>query len=165
MKIFLLSILLFFFNASFAQDTLEALLKKYNNETIPYITVEDVNTKLNQIVILDSREPEEYEVSHIKNAIHVGYQKFSVDTFLLKKIPKNRTVVVYCSLGVRSEDVSEKLKKAGYSSVFNLYGGIFEWKNNGYPVVNLNDQTTEKVHTCSKTWSKWLLKGEKIYSN
>jgi len=33
---------------------------------------------------------------------------------------------VYCSLGIRSEVIAKKLKKAGYTNVFNLYGGIFE---------------------------------------
>ena len=71
--------------------------------------------------------------------------------------------MVYCSLGVRSEDIAEKLKKAGYTAVFNLYGGIFEWKNKGFSVVDLQNKETQKVHAYSKNWGKWLLKGEKIY--
>ena len=76
---------------------------------------------------------------------------------------KNSKIVVYCSLGVRSEDVAEKLKKAGYSNVYNLYGGIFEWKNNDLEVLNLNEKPTDSIHIYSKAWSKWLKKGVKVY--
>ena len=83
--------------------------------------------------------------------------------FGIQLFTKNTKIVVYCSLGIRSEDIAEKLKKAGYTNVLNLYGGIFEWKNNNYNVFSSGGKATEKVHTFSKEWSKWLLKGEKIY--
>jgi len=70
---------------------------------------------------------------------------------------------VYCSLGIRSEDIAEKLKKAGYNNVLNLYGGIFEWKNKDFTVYNSEGTQTEKIHTFSKEWSKWLTKGIKVY--
>jgi hypothetical protein len=44
-----------------------------------------------------------------------------------------------------------------------LYGGIFEWKNNNFKVLDTLGNETEKVHTFSKSWSKWLTKGEKVY--
>ena len=72
-------------------------------------------------------------------------------------------IVVYCSLGIRSEKISEKLKAEGYSNVRNLYGGIFEWKNKGFEVFDSEGKETEKVHAYSKSWSKWLKNGEKIY--
>ena len=76
---------------------------------------------------------------------------------------KNATIIVYCSVGIRSEDIAEKLQKAGYKNVFNLFGGIFEWKNKQNVVVDTNNNPTEKVHTFSKEWSKWLKKGIKVY--
>ena len=70
---------------------------------------------------------------------------------------------MYCSSGVRSEDVAEQLKEAGFENVFNLYGGIFEWKNKDNPVVNSKDKETPKVHAFSKEWGVWLHKGKKVY--
>ena len=70
---------------------------------------------------------------------------------------------MYCSLGVRSEDIAEKLKEAGYTNVLNLYGGIFEWKNNNNKVFDAYEKETEDVHTCTQEWSKWLIKGTKVY--
>jgi 3-mercaptopyruvate sulfurtransferase SseA len=72
-------------------------------------------------------------------------------------------IVVYCSLGVRSEDIAEQLKKEGYTNVYNLFGGIFEWKNSNHKVYDNKEEPTENVHAFSKKWSKWLLKGNKIY--
>lgn len=158
-------VIFFIFIASnlFSQSDLQQLLKQYNQETIPYISVDNLQEISNDVILLDAREPEEFETSHLKNALFVGYEKFKLKK-TIKSLPnKNAKIVVYCSLGVRSEDVAEKLKKAGYTNVLNLYGGIFEWKNNNNKVFNSEEKETEKVHTCTKEWSKWLLKGEKIY--
>lgn len=70
---------------------------------------------------------------------------------------------MYCSLGIRSEHIAEKLKKRGYTSVYNLYGGIFEWKNKDYKVYDSNEKETDNIHAYSKAWSKWLKKGNKVY--
>ncbi|MFY0629873.1 MAG: rhodanese-like domain-containing protein [Flavobacteriaceae bacterium] len=163
MKNFTLSILLLISISSFAQEDLKGLLKKYNTESIPYITIDSLRKVSNDVILLDAREKREFTVSHLKNAMYVGYDRFNLKK-TLKKLPnKDAKIVVYCSLGVRSEDIAEKLKNAGYSNVLNLYGGIFEWKNNGYRVFDYKNRETNKVHTCTKEWSKWLLKGEKVY--
>jgi hypothetical protein len=44
-----------------------------------------------------------------------------------------------------------------------LYGGIFEWKNNDFPVFNSEGKETDKIHAFSKEWSKYLYNGIKIY--
>ncbi len=147
MKYIIYSIILFTFVFANGQTALDSLLQKENKESIPYITVAELVQKEN-IVLLDSREKIEYETSHIKNAVCVGYDKFKLKK-IKKLLPKDKTkpIVVYCSLGIRSEDVAEKLKEAGYTNVYNLYGGIFEWKNQNQTVIDTNGQTTENVHT------------------
>jgi rhodanese-related sulfurtransferase len=165
-NVFFFLFALLFVNASNAQANLNALLKKHNSESVPYIHVTELaNENLNEIVLIDAREKKEFDVSHIENAVFSGY-----DYFNLKKTTKNlnnksQKIVVYCSLGIRSEDIAEKLKNAGYTNVYNLYGGIFEWKNQAQKVVDKNEKETQKVHTFSKEWSKWLVKGEKIYEH
>lgn len=156
--IFLISI------SSFSQGNLKELLKKYNSESVPYISIDDLQNTSKDFILLDAREPKEYKTSHLQNAICVGYDNFNLKQ-TLKNLPKKKDtkIIVYCSLGIRSEDVAEQLKKAGYTNVFNLYGGIFEWKNNNLKVYNSNGKETENVHTFNKDWSKWLKKGKKIY--
>lgn len=164
MKNVLFLLLLFLLQTSFPQGSLKRLLKKYNTENVPYISVTDVKENQKNIILLDTREPEEFNVSHLNNAFCVGYDHFDI-TKTLQKLPKDKDskIVVYCSLGIRSEDIGEQLLKAGYTNVYNLYGGIFEWKNNGYSLINNQKKTTEKVHAFSKKWGKWLTKGIKVY--
>jgi rhodanese-related sulfurtransferase len=149
----------------FAQETLNDLLGQYNTHSIPYISTEELRMlQLNSdIAILDSRELKEYKVSHLKGANFVGFNDFSAKKISDKIADKNTPIIVYCSLGIRSEEIAEKLKKEGFSNVKNLYGGIFEWQNKDYPVFNDNEVETDSIHTFSKPWSKWLLKGVKVY--
>ncbi len=148
---------------SFSQETMSDLLKKHNNRSVPYISVQELAMPKTKAIIFDAREAKEYDTSHIKEAICVGYDFFNIETVLETIKNKDEQIVVYCSLGIRSEDIAEKLKKAGYNNVFNLYGGIFEWKNKDFTVYNSEGTETENVHTFSKEWSQWLTKGVKVY--
>jgi rhodanese-related sulfurtransferase len=148
---------------SLSQENLSDLLKKYNTKSVPYISSDSLKLILNDVLLFDAREKVEFETSHIKNALFVGYDKFNLEKTNTKIPNKNDKIIVYCSLGIRSSTIAIKLKKAGYTNVLNLYGGIFEWKNSGYRVYNRDEKETEKVHTYKQEWSKWLLKGEKKY--
>jgi rhodanese-related sulfurtransferase len=161
-KIFILFLVIS--STTFGQKKLDKLLNKWNKRNVPYISVETLALPKNDAILLDAREPKEFKVSHLENAIYVGYNKFKLKE-TLSKLPKDKKtkIVVYCSLGIRSETVAHKLIEAGYTNVFNLYGGIFEWKNANFQVVDTLGNSTEKVHTYSKDWSKWLKKGKKIY--
>lgn len=160
-----LMLFLFVFNvlSSHAQDNISELLKTYNSGNVPYMSVQELAMPKTIAILLDTREQSEYEVSHLQNAIHVGYDNFDIETVTEKITDKSAIIVVYCSLGIRSEDIAEQLKTAGYTNIYNLFGGIFEWKNNDFMVYNSEDKPTENVHAFSKEWSKWLLKGEKTY--
>ncbi len=155
-------ILLLFSTIIYGQNSISEVLKKYNSESVTYITVKEALLK-SSAVYLDARELNEFKTSHIKGALHVGYNKFNQKLVLETIKDKNTTIIVYCAIGVRSEKIGEKLIKLGYSNVFNLYGGIFEWKNNGYKVVDTSDKETEHVHTFGKEWSKYLKKGIQTY--
>ncbi|MCF4100840.1 rhodanese-like domain-containing protein [Gillisia sp. M10.2A] len=159
--------LIFFLNLTVgqAQSSIEKILSKYNSHSTPYISVEELKMLHSDanVVVLDAREEEEFEVSHLKKALFVGYSTFSTKEISHLITNKSALIVVYCSLGIRSETISEKLKNAGYTNIRNLYGGIFEWKNKGYAVFDANGKETEKIHAFSKHWSKYLTNGEKVY--
>lgn len=151
-------------STAFAQKKLDKLLNKWNNKNVSYMSVETLAMKKTKAILLDAREEKEYNVSHIKDALFVGYTDFKIQE-TLKKLPKDRNtkIVVYCSLGIRSEKIANKLIKEGYMNVYNLYGGIFEWKNAGFQVIDAFGNSTEKVHTFNESWGKWLKKDEKVY--
>lgn len=164
MKFLITTIAVILTSFCFAQNTIPKVLEKLNKKSVPYLTVNELQLRGNYI-LLDAREIKEFNVSHIENAINVGFDKFDSKkvTTILKD--KNANIVVYCSIGVRSEKIGEKLLKLGYKNVFNLYGGIFEWKNNGGKVVTNQNIETDKIHTFNNEWSVYLKKGTKVYED
>jgi len=147
-----------------SQKTIKKTLEQFNSGTISYITVEELQMD-SVSFILDTRKKEEFDVSHLKDAQWVGFQNFDI-TKVQKHVPDTLTpLVVYCSIGVRSEKIGERLKAAGYSNIKNLYGGIFQWKKQGGIVVDSLDHKTERVHAFNKHWGKLLTNAEKVYSS
>jgi rhodanese-related sulfurtransferase len=149
------------FGQSFAYKT---LLNTYYDKDFPLVYPEQ-DRIIQTAIFLDTREKEEFEVSHIKGAKWVGFETFSME--ILQDIPKNQPIIVYCSIGARSQDIGKKLLKEGYTQVYNLYGGVFHWVNEGNPVYKDHPGTlpeeTEEVHAFSKIWGIWLNKGKKVY--
>ncbi len=121
---------------------------------VPLISVEHLAQKKKGYILLDARELEEYQTSHIPGAQYIGYHKFDAD--ILSKVPKDQEVILYCSIGYRSEKIGQKLQKMGFTNVYNLYGSIFEWVNQGQQVVDQNEEPTQIVHGYNKNWSKWI---------
>ena len=137
------------------------MLQKLLKHSVNEVSVNEINHS-EKVIFMDARELEEYNVSHIKNAVWVGYDKFSQES--LKEIPKNSKVIVYCSVGYRSEKIGEKLLEMGFSDVSNLYGGLFEWSNQQMPLVfGQLDEKTTKIHPYNKEWGKWISTGKKAY--
>jgi len=154
---------IFFLTASIAygQKSIDATLQKYNDHSVPYIQVDEL--KNSKAIVLDAREQKEYQVSSISNAVWVGYETFNLKSETIQQLEKDTPIVVYCSVGVRSEDVAKELIADGFSNVKNLYGGIFLWKNKGNTVVDPEGNKTEKVHAFSKQWAKLLTNAQKVY--
>ncbi len=138
------------------------MLESHYDE-FPTISPEDAQKKMSgtKVLLLDAREPEEFNVSHIKGAKNYGYK--SPNKNMLKDVPKNTEIIVYCSVGVRSQNTGKDLKKLGFTNVKNLYGGIFLWQNQSRPIVDNEGKSTDSVHCYSQKWSKWVTRGTKIF--
>lgn len=154
-----MSITIGIFSQKVSSKSYDLMLNTLLNHSVPEVSVGEVTGK--DIVLLDAREMNEFEVSKIKAAQWVGYNDFSLKS--VENIPKDEEIVVYCSVGYRSEKVAEKLRKAGYTNVSNLYGGIFEWVNQDQPVVDSTNTATENIHAYDRVWGLWMKKGKKIY--
>ncbi len=164
-RINILLFYIFFFQTCSAQSQAEktglvineAFDKKISNtiaHTIPFIGVEELKNIQNEVIIFDAREKAEFDISHIPGAKFLGYKKFNPKQ--LKDVEKDKKIILYCSIGYRSEKIGEKLRKLGYSKIYNLYGSIFEWANRGYPLINYKGNKVQKVHTFNYSWSKWI---------
>lgn len=140
-------------NASPLTDEVDRLIDR----SIPLIKTEELATSIKadkKTVLLDARQPEEFRTSHLPGAHWIGYKKFEIAN--LPEIQKDAPIVVYCSVGYRSEKIGEKLKAAGYTNVRNLYGGIFAWANEDRELEDNDGNTTTTVHGYDKKWSKLL---------
>lgn len=162
-------IFLFYSNETIAQKnkmvkskSYNLLLKKLLKHDVPEISVDSLNKIKDNVFLLDAREIAEFNVSHLGNAKFVGYKNFNIDS--LQNTDKNQSIVVYCSVGYRSEKITEKLINAGFTNVQNLYGGIFEWKNKKLDVYD-NNGITNNIHPYNNTWGLWLKNGKKVYKN
>ena len=148
------------------KDMADSMAQKSNS---PVLTTQQLQQDLNSnkgMILLDARDEVECEVSHLKNAYHIGYDDFDLEK-TLKKIDKSKKVVVYCSVGYRSGDITKKLRNNGVDA-YNLYGGIFQWINLGNKVYTRDlktkeDFSTQKIHGFNRKWGKWLSKGHVVY--
>ncbi|HXQ58804.1 MAG TPA: rhodanese-like domain-containing protein [Acidimicrobiales bacterium] len=81
-------------------------------------------------VLLDVREPEEWEAGHAPGAVHVPLAQLS-DRMV--DLARDRAVVVVCRSGGRSALATEWLTTAGFDAA-NLVGGMQEWAHAGLSV-------------------------------
>ncbi len=139
------------------------LLKTLYRNTVPTVMPAALAKELRQpgeVLLLDSRTPAEFKVSHLRGARFVHFDSIATEKF--EGMDRRRPVVVYCSVGYRCERLGERLHALGFKQVRNLYGGLFQWMNEGYPVYNAQG-LTKNVHPYSVLWSPWLNQGNKVY--
>ena len=79
-------------------------------------------------VILDVRTPEEFETSRIPNSKNIDF--YNPPNFMqeIEKLNKHNSYYVYCRTGVRSANSCQLMNELGFDKVYNLIGGIVEWK-------------------------------------
>lgn len=100
------------------------------------LNVEEFSNKVadTSVVVLDVRTPGEFQSGHIQGAINVDYEGLNF-AGEVNKLDKTKTYAVYCRSGRRSGLATEVMAKNGFTSIFNLNGGIIDWQNAGKPLV------------------------------
>lgn len=104
-------------------------------------------------VLLDARSAEEYAVSHLPGALRVDPEATAFPQ--LDTLAADAPIVVYCSVGVRSAKVTQRLRRQGFTNAANLRGSIFRWANEGRTVVR-DGTPVEAVHPYSRLWGLLL---------
>ena len=96
-------------------------------------------------VVLDVREPDEYDQGALNGAVHIprGHLEAQVEGRLLNK---DAQVVVYCAGGVRSAFAAKTLGELGYTDVLSMAGGFGRWKDEGRPWKTPVVLTAEQRH-------------------
>ncbi len=83
-------------------------------------------------VVLDVREPDEYEQGAVPGAVHIP--RGTLETSVEGRIPDRATpLVVYCAGGTRSAFAAQTLQELGYTDVASVIGGFNRWKDEGRP--------------------------------
>ena len=91
------------------------------------------------VVILDVRKVDEFAEGHIKGAILIDQFQSDFVEQAQAKLPKDKTIAVYCRSGRRSANAAGKLADIGYKCV-NLKGGILAWKKADLPVTTVDGE-------------------------
>ena len=104
-------------------------------------------------LLIDVRTRQEYEVSHLPGAVWAETPQQIASA--LREASNGQTVVLYCSVGVRSSKAAATLMRSGRANVFNLQGSIFQWANEGRPLV-ANDHAVHVVHPYNERWGVLL---------
>lgn len=104
-------------------------------------------------LLIDTRSREEFAVSHLPGAVWA--EKPQQMRALLRDVPRERAVVLYCSVGVRSSKAAADLLKDGRGNVSNLRGSIFQWANEGR-TIERDGKPVSDVHPYNKKWGALL---------
>lgn len=89
----------------------------------------EVADRLDEVQLIDVREPDEWEAGRIEGARHIPLAEIGAR---LDEIDPNRPVVAVCRSGSRSGKVVEALRARGYEAD-NLVGGMQAWERAGLP--------------------------------
>ena len=154
-------------NVMVSDPEFESLLKSEIEFKIPIITCTQLYDLLQkkmhpkQLVILDARSITEFNVSHLEHAKRIGYEDFSNEN--VWSYNRQATIIIYAALGEQSEAIGLKMREMGFKNVYNLYGSILEWVNQGYTVVDSEGKKTREVHVFDKNRAKYLKRGKAVF--
>jgi phage shock protein E len=100
------------------------------------LKVSDFSAKSQEVgvVSLDVRTADEFAEGHLINAININVESGNFEAEI-EKLDKNTTYAVYCRSGRRSAIAVDLMKKAGFTSLYNLDGGVIDWSASGLPLV------------------------------
>jgi rhodanese-related sulfurtransferase len=84
--------------------------------------------------VVDVRGSDEFAAGHLRDAKNIPLADLTNRIAELEK-SKNRTVVVVCQSGVRSDKAARQLAAAGFEDVYSLEGGLTAWQAAGLPVT------------------------------
>jgi len=136
MRVVICIVIVFFVSVSFVNSQ----KRLHKQEPQPLSLVETVNasisveaaqrlisTSQSDLVILDVRLPDEYNLSTIDKAVNIYYnpENFSEK---INSLDKSKQYLVYCRSGARSTQAIEVMQKEGFKRLFHMSGGILAWE-------------------------------------
>lgn len=99
--------------------------------------------------LLDIRTAEEVSSGKLKNSLVINFNSADFQEQALKQLDKSKPVMLYCYAGSRSEKAATFLRSQGYT-VYDLDGGIAQWKKEGKEIVTNEESATTEVANLMK---------------
>jgi len=113
-------------------------------------TKEIIESKDNNVVVLDVRTQEEYFYGHIDGAFSVPLSNLSNDSYIKNNLNdyKNKKIIVYSRSGFQSEQACEILTDNRFKNVYNVEKGLFDWIGKDFNVTNITfpDSTHKEIY-------------------
>jgi rhodanese-related sulfurtransferase len=119
---------------------------------------ENEEEKKQDVVVIDTRPEEEFNVSHMRGAVRLE-NAAQVNEWLLSqnKNKEETKIVLYCSVGYRSSIVAQQLSQEyGWTKAYNLRGSLFQWISDGHSAVNAQGQDVCYCHPFDEEYGIFL---------
>lgn len=102
------------------------ILRMMPTKGVKQLTTTELKSQLNNknIQFIDVRTPGEYKANHIRGFKNIPLQQLAAQT---NNLSKDKEVFVICQSGMRSNKASKLLKKAGFTNITNIKGGMSAW--------------------------------------
>ncbi len=113
---------------TFIQPMLSKVKAVGNHEATLLINKEDA-------VVVDVRTNDEYNKGYIAGARHIPLTQVQANNFKPIENLKGSPIIVVCETGMRSGSAANALVKGGFEKVYNLRGGMTEWKSANLPIT------------------------------
>ncbi|KAM8797471.1 uncharacterized protein ACNFOS_009417 [Eudromia elegans] len=142
-----------------------------NVESVSTETLQSwLEEKPEELLVLDIRKADEFEVSHLPGAIRIDPENNNIQEILQKHLQKEpekqKRVVCYCTVGYRasltaqslneflSSECGQRLKP--FLKIYNAEGGLAKWAREGKGMVDKWERSTHLVHPYNAEWAKLL---------
>ena len=130
------------------------------------ITIDTANymikheNKYPNLVILDVRDPIEYNLGHLYNSVLIPLNELEAKIGELEDY-KTSEIIIYCKSGYRSQQASEILGEYGFTKIYNMIGGILAWIDADYPIWTTSHHIT--VDEITDTNFELLIEPQLLY--
>jgi len=113
------------------------------------IDVDTLESRPAETIVLDVREPEEYEHGHVPGAINLPQADLASR---LDEIPRDCPLVLICRSGARSLRAAQFLRQVGFEQVTNVRGGTEAWRAAGKPLA-FGEHSADQPRVIEAAWA------------
>ena len=87
----------------------------------------------NKAIFVDVRSKQKYKCKHIPRAVHIDFFQHNFEE-KFNQLPVNKSIIIYCDIGFKTELVKIYLKNRRDITLYELEGGLLEWKKCNFPL-------------------------------